>query len=665
MLPEAARQKIQHLSDQIRWYNEAYYQHGESSLDDDEFDLLLEQLIALESQYPEFREPDSPSQRVGGGPSAGFETVRHSHPMLSLSNLYRKDELRSWIQSLQTKLEDEAPTWVCEVKIDGVAISIRYENGIFQQAVTRGNGESGDDVTVNVKTIRRLPLQLTEPVSLVLRGEIFMTRQRFQLLNRQKEEDGVPAFKNPRNATAGTIRLKNAKVVSQRGLDLYLYDVVAGQRHQRHGENLMFLESLGLPVNPYRAECRSFEAISAFCDHWEKEKETLPFDIDGVVIKVEDLVQREILGMTMKSPRWAVAWKFKAEQAVSRLLRIDNAVGRTGVLTPVAILEPVSLMGTVVKRATLHNYDQIRRLDIRPDDLVFVEKGGDIIPKIVGVDYTRRPEAAAPVSPPENCPVCGSQLVHPAEEVDLRCINAGCPAIIEAGLEHFVSKKAMDIQSLGKAQLRLLIREELIQEIPDIYSLKDHRERLIRLPGLGVKSVDNLLEAIDKSRSVPLNQFFHALGIRHIGEKAAKNLAIRFGSVPAFLDLTSGQLETIPEFGPVMQSAVSAWLAIEKNRDMVRRLLALGLDPEPVTVAASQPFSGQSVVITGTLQKPRQEWKRRLEQAGFKVTAAVSAKTHYLLVGSDPGSKLSKAAQLSVTTLTEAEMESLLSGHGQ
>ncbi|MBU2643487.1 NAD-dependent DNA ligase LigA [bacterium] len=662
MDPSQAQRLITELTEKINHYNDQYYLESQSSIDDNEYDILLEQLIQLETQFPQFLSLKSPSQRVGGKPAADLAAVKHAHAMLSLSNLYALADLDSWVDSVVSRLSENQPLFGCEVKIDGIAISLIYRNGLLSQAITRGDGETGDDVTQNTRTIRSLPLELPQPLNLELRGEIFLPRQRFELINQQRHKEGLPLFKNPRNAAAGTIRIKDSKLVSQRGLDVLIYDIVAGQIGQRHSKNLDFLADLGLPVNFHRTNCSTVKEIYAFCMHWEKAKSELPFDIDGVVIKIDDLEQRRALGVTAKSPRWATAWKFKAEKAKSRLISIENAIGRTGTLTPVANLEPVELMGTEVKRATLHNYDQIARLGIHTNDTLIVEKGGDIIPKIVGIDFTQRQQNAKPILPPENCPICGSRLSRLAEEVDLHCDNLSCPAITEGSLEHFISKKAMDIQSFGQAMIRLFIQKGLVGEIPDIYLLHEKRDTLIALEGLGEKSVENLLEAIELSKTRPLNNFIYALGIRHIGEKAAKSIAAKTGSIPRFLDLTDKDLDSVPDFGPIMISSILSWIRNPDHVQMVETLMRLGLNPEPLEIADGLPFANQRIVITGTLSQPRETWKKRLESVGFQVSSAISGKTSYLLVGKDAGSKLEKASKLNVPILSESEMESLLDG---
>ncbi len=665
MDPSHAQRHIKELSEKINFYNDEYYQIGGASIDDDEYDILIEQLIQLENQFPQFLTPQSPSQRVGGKPIEKLEAVKHAHAMLSLSNLYSRSDLVDWVNSVSSRLAEKETLFGCEVKIDGIAISIIYQNGILKQAITRGNGEVGDDVTQNVKTIRSLPLELKEPLDLELRGEIFLPRDRFELINRQLDKQGLPAFKNPRNTAAGTIRIKDVKSVAQRGLDILLYDIVAGQVSQKHSENLEFMSSLALPVNSFRSNCKSSKEIFAFCNRWENEKEKLPFDIDGVVIKIDDLEQRTSMGVTAKSPRWATAWKFKAEKAKSLLIDVENSIGRTGTLTPVANLEPVQLAGTEVKRATLHNYDQIARLGIHEFDTLFVEKGGDIIPKIVGVDITQRKDNAKPIQPPVNCPICGSQLFRLPQEIDLHCDNLACAAVIEGSLEHFISKKAMDIQSFGSAIIKLFNKIGLVKEIPDIYTLHEKQQDLLQLEGLGEKSVNNLLEAIELSKARPLNNFIFALGIRHIGEKAAKTIAVKTGSIHQFLKLTEKDLDSVPDFGPIMISSLVSWIHNPNHNQIIEKLVSLGMNPTPLEISDHLPFANLRVVVTGTLSQPREIWKKRLESLGFQISSSVSGKTSYLLVGKDAGSKLAKALKLDVPVLSEAEMEALITDHSK
>jgi len=662
MLPDQTKKIIKELTEKINFYSDEYYQKGESSIDDNEFDLMLDQLKSLEDQFPDMAFPNSPTSRVGGKPISEFNSVQHSIPMLSLGNVYNAEELKDWYQTIIKRIDNRTISWVCEVKIDGFAISIIYENGQFKQAITRGNGEIGDDVSQNIKTIRSLPLSLKKPESIVVRGEVYLSRERFDQINQLRQKEDLSLFKNPRNAAAGSIRIKNTKIVAQRGLDLLLYDIVAGFHQDTHSQNLSDMESSHLPVNTYRKTCHSFESVLEFCRKWEDRKKTLPFDIDGVVIKVDQLDIRRQLGYTVKIPRWAVAWKFKSQKESSKLLSVENSIGRTGVLTPVANLEPVELVGTVVKRATLHNYDQVERLGIFESDTLFVEKGGDIIPKIVGVDYTKRLENAKPIVKPVNCPVCSHPLNHEDKDVDIKCINVNCPAVVRGALEHFISKKGMDIQHFGGANINLFIDQGLIHNIPDIYRLKDHKEKLMALDGFGEKSIENLIKAVDFSKQAALNQLIYAFGITNIGEKAAKTLAGVSKTLDGFMTLSEEKLSRVADFGPIMIQSVLDWIGNTENIAVVQNLIRLDVSPEVFEIAATTDFQGKSVVITGTLSKPRNEWKTSLEAVGFKVISAVSKKTSYLMVGENPGSKHKKAMALDVKVISESEMEVILKG---
>ena len=660
MKPEQAERLIAQLCQKLQFHTEEYYQKGESGIDDTMFDLMMEQLIDMERRFPQFARGDSPSRRVGGEPIDFFESVVHAKPMLSLANAYTYEDLEEWYRSVAKGLELDRVDLMCEVKIDGVAISIVYESGAFQQAITRGNGEVGDDASHNVRTIRSLPLQLGCPLTMTLRGEIFLPAAHFERLNRKREGSGAVPFKNPRNVAAGTIRLKDPKLAFQRGLEVLIYDIVDGRQFDSHTRNLKMVEELGIPVNAYRKHCRSLEEAVDFCRSFEAQKKALPFEIDGVVIKVDSLALRERLGETMKSPRWAIAWKFKAVKAKSRLLGIENSIGRTGSVTPVANLEPIRLLGTEVKRATLHNYEQIERLGIYEGDIVFVEKGGDIIPKIVGVDYSQRRENAAPLVPPAHCPECGGALCRQPPDVDLYCTNRRCPAIVRGGIEHFVSKKGMDIQFLGAAMVGQLMRHGYIRTVPDIYRLYRRRDRLAQMEGFGKRSVENLLSAIEASKTAPLNRFLHALGIPHIGEKAARTLSLKAETLDRFMRLEKEEVEAISDFGPIMARSLMEWLGDRDNIAMVDALKESGLLPAPLSKPKGRKFDGLRVVITGTLSQPRSQWEGRLEDAGFQVVSSLSKKIDYLLAGENPGSKRSKAQRFGIPIISESHMEKLL-----
>ena len=661
MNEQEASKTIQWLTDKIRGYSEQYYQQGASDIDDGTFDQLLHQLKELECKYPHLKLENSPTEIVGGDAIDGFQHVAHQYPMLSLSNAYSKKNLEHWFQTVCQRLEGKEFHVVCELKIDGVAVSLEYEKGYFKRAVTRGNGQIGDDVTHNLKTIQSLPLKIdgSSPL-LTIRGEVYLPHKNFIRLNQEREREGLPLYKNPRNVASGTLKLHDSKKTKKRGLEIWVYDLIDETKQRNQEEKLALLQKLNFPVTPQYQVCSKVEEVWEFCKIWENKKKDLPYDIDGVVIKVSGEKQRSLLGSTAKSPRWAIAWKFTAEQAKSKLLSIENSIGRTGIITPVANLTPVSLLGTTVKRATLHNYEQVRRLGIHEGDVLIIEKGGEIIPKVVGIDYSQRVQAAQPISSPVQCPSCGGRLSKVEGEVDLRCGNDSCPAILRGQLEHFASKKAMDIQYLGPSLCKLLYDKKLITTLPDLYRLHERKLELVGLEGMGEKSVSNLLEAIEQSKTAPLNQLIHGLGIHHIGEKAAKILAIKFPSLSQFLQATENEFEELVEFGPIMVQSVLSWLQKPANQATVAQMMELGLNPSQVKSPQHQTFQNQNIVITGTLSLPRNEWKAKLENLGFKVISALSKKTHYLLTGEKPGSKVDKAKQLGIQVLQEKELNDLI-----
>lgn len=660
---EQARLLVEELTAKLNRYSDEYYQEGEARVEDVTFDLTLKQLAAIEDAYPQLKTDSSPTQKVGGAPSEGFSTVPHQTPMLSLSNAYNLEDLTDWYQSNLKLSGKESFSMVCELKIDGLAISLLFEQGKMVRAVTRGDGEQGDDVTRNVRMIQSLPNDTQLKDSLELRGEIYLSKKSFERLNQLREKEELNLFKNPRNAAAGSLRMKDAEEVKKRQLDVFVYDMVQGQQTQDHFKNMNQLEDWGFPVTPHREVFDDIQAVYDFCRNWEIQRESLPFEIDGVVIKISDLELRKQLGSTQKSPRWAIAWKFSAEQAVAKLIGVENSIGRTGVLTPVANLEPVELLGTTVKRATLHNYDQIERLGIHENDYLIIEKGGEIIPKVVGIDFLQRNADSKPVVKPEQCPVCDSTLEQTEGEVDLRCVNSSCGAILKGALEHYVAKKSMNIQSLGTAVLDQLSQQGLIQSLPDIYRLHQHQTALIGLERFGEKSVTNLLQAIEGSKRVPFNHFIHALGIRHIGEKASKVLANHFKTIQAFRNADESKLLNLEDFGPIMAKSLAAWLANPFNQKMLDELVELGMNPKVPEVVQIEKRD-ETIVITGTLSVSRDEWKARLEAAGFKVSGSISKKTDYLLAGEKAGSKLKKAQDLNVQILSEQDAENLISEKG-
>ena len=656
------KKRIEELRRLINKYDYEYYVLAQPSISDYEYDQLMKELEALEKEHPELITPDSPTQRVSGQPIKEFPTVAHRKPMLSLANTYSEQEFRDFDQRVRQALPGEPIEYVTELKIDGVAISLLYENGRFVRGVTRGDGLQGDDITPNLKTIRSIPLVVRNEQNVAesfeVRGEIYMSKEAFRRLNAEREEQGESLFANPRNAAAGSLKLQDARIVARRGLNLFAYYIdsdVPGFVKETHFENLKLLQSLGFPVNPHFRLCRTLDEVFDFFKEWEAKRDSLPYEIDGAVVKVNRLDQQERLGATAKSPRWAIAFKFKAEQAETLLEKITWQVGRTGIVTPVAELQPVQLAGTTVSRATLHNVDEIKRKDIRERDWVFIEKGGDIIPKIVGVDLKKRPRDSKPAEIPRTCPVCGTELVQLEGEVAIRCPNISCPAQIKRSIEHFASRGAMDIEGLGTALVEMLVDRGLIRDIADIYRLK--KDEVAKLERMGDKSAQNLMEAIEKSKQQPLDRLIFALGIPYIGANAAKILAKHFKSLHALQKAGKEELEQIEGIGEKMAESIVRYFANEQNQKILKRLIEAGVKTElqEAEESTEQVLQGKTFVLTGTLPHlKREEAKALIEKYGGKVSSSVSRKTDFVLVGEDPGSKFTKAKELGVPTIDEA-----------
>jgi DNA ligase (NAD+) len=639
-------------------HNQLYYVENKPEISDREFDELMRELADLEEAHPELRTPDSPTQRVGGAPLDGFEQVRHEPPMLSLDNSYDMDELREWMERLGRLVRDEDWSYCAELKVDGVSISLLYAGGVLVQAVTRGNGQIGDDVTANVKTIRTLPLHLSGrfPERLLVRGEIYMPRPTFDALNREREAAGEPLYVNPRNTTAGTIRLLDSRVVARRGLRIAVYQCVTDLGAKTHSGTLERLVELGLPVEPEWRRCADADAVERYTEAWRDKRRQLPFETDGVVVKVDQLALHPRFGRTSKSPRWAIAYKYAAERAATVVRAINVQVGRTGALTPVAELEPVFLAGTTVKRATLHNYEDLARKDIRVGDTVYVEKGGEIIPKVVEVLLDRRPEDSVPYEVPKTCPVCGEEVVRIADEVAWRCINPGCPAIARESIRHFVTRNAMDVEGLGDKLIDQLLQHKLIEDYTSLYRLE--AKDLAYLEGWGKKSAENLIAEIEKSKSRTLGHLLFALGIRFVGERVARILAERLGTLEAVTDASEAELVAIPEIGPKVAESVRTFFANPRNRERVEALQTFGVktsQPRPAQAAPENALAGKTVVLTGTLRSmTRDDAKSRLEALGARVAGSVSKKTDLVIAGESAGSKLAKAAELGIEVIDEA-----------
>lgn len=677
---EQAIERISQLSEEIRQHNYRYYQLAEPVISDFEFDTLLKELETLEKEFPDLVSPNSPTRRVGGDITKEFSTVFHRYPMLSLENTYSEGEVRDF-DARVTRLLGESCEYVCELKIDGVSISLIYEKGRLVQAITRGDGVRGDDVTVNVRTIQSIPLLIEQgdfPGLFEVRGEIFMPRAGFDRMNRQREEEGESPFSNPRNATAGTLKTQDSQLVARRPLDIFVYyllgDNIGGETHF---DRLNMLKSWGMKVCDVRARCFGIEQVLAFIHEVGESRNQFGFDIDGVVIKVNSLAHQEKLGYTAKSPRWAIAYKYKAEEARTRLVSIDYQVGRTGTVTPVANLEPVPLSGTIVKRATLHNADVMAALDVRPGDFVFVEKGGEIIPKITAVDIPSRPSGSEPVQFITQCPECGSVLVRTEGESAWYCPNeTGCPPQIQGRLVHFIARKAMNIESLGEGKIEVLFDNGLVSDAADLYDLTERDllglEKVIRSDdgnekklSFREKTVQNILEGIDKSRSVPFERVLFALGIRFVGETVARKLARHYHSVDNLMKADAADLITVDEIGEKIAGSVLAFFRNPVNVELIARLRNHGIQftSGPEQAAQSNILNGRLFVVSGVFATfTRDGIKKAIEANGGKVSSSISSKTDFLLAGENMGpEKRRKAETLEVQIISEEDFIRMIS----
>lgn len=658
---ENARERAEVLRREIEFHNYRYYVLDEPTLPDARYDQMMRELEKLEEQFPELVTPYSPTQRVGGRPREGFTTLRHLSPMLSLANAFDEGELRDFDRRVRQALPGEPVEYVVEPKIDGLAVSLYYENGFFIRGATRGDGETGEDITENLKTIRSVPLRLRRPVpALEVRGEAYMSKGSFARLNEAREEAGESLFANPRNAAAGTLRQLDPRVTASRRLALFVYGIgySSGVSPSGHGEVLELLKELGFKVNPEYRIFEQMDDLIEYCNRWQSGRFDLPYAVDGLVLKVNSLSQQVILGSTIKSPRWAIAFKFPAEQAVTRVKNILVRVGRTGVLTPSADLEPVRLAGTTVSRATLHNEDIIREKDIRIGDRVMVQKAGDIIPEIVTVLTGERNGEEVPWSMPRECPSCRSAVIRAEGEAAVRCTNLACPDQLWEGLIHFASRNAMDIAGLGPAVIGQLLAAGLVNDPADLYTLR--YEDLVALERLGPKSTQNLLGAIEASKSNSLARLIFALGIRHVGERSAKILAGCYQSMEALMAAPEEDLMAIPEIGPKIAAGIVGFFAGRENRRVLEKLVQAGVNTRAAKDGAGEagPLSGKVFVITGTLESfSRQEAQEQVEKRGGKVASSVSRNTDYVVVGEKPGSKYEKAVALGITVLDEKKFK--------
>lgn len=660
--------RIKELTELLHHYNHAYYVNNNSIVSDYEFDLLLKELEELEKKYPDLAYPNSPTTRVGGDITKKFNTIKHQYPMLSLSNTYSQEEIKEWEVRVKKTVGAEV-NYVCELKYDGVAIGIRYVNGELVQAVTRGDGTQGEEVTTNVRTIKTIPLKLSGnyPPEFEIRGEIFFPLKNFIRLNKQREELGEPIFANPRNSASGTLKMQNSKIVADRGLDCFLYGVYGDELPgDGHFETVNAVKKLGFKTPPvekkYMLKTNSIQGIMEFIDFWDKERGNLPFEIDGVVIKVNDYGQQQDLGFTAKSPRWAIAYKFKAEQVFSKLQSVSYQVGRTGAITPVANLEPVLLGGTTVRRASLHNQDQIEKLDLHQDDTVFVEKGGEIIPKIVGVNLTKRTENAKHIQFIENCPECNSKLIRKEGEAQHYCPNdTGCPPQIKGKIEHFIARKALNVDGLGAETVDQLFTAGLITNYADLYTLQF--DDVVSLDRMADKSVNNMLVGLEESKKVPFEKVLFGLGIRFVGETVAKKLAKAFKNIDAILTASYDELIAVDEIGEKIALSIQEFAIKPENVALVNRLKNYGLQMQIVeSEHATEKLKGLTLVISGVFTKySRNDLKKMIEDNGGKNVSSISAKTSYLVAGENMGpAKLEKANKLGVQIISESEFEALL-----
>jgi len=666
---KSAKQEIAKLREEILRHEDLYYVRDNPEISDQQYDQLIEHLQALEQANPDLISPDSPTQRVGGRPAEGFPEVVHRRPMLSLDNSYNIDELRAFDERCRRLADGRQVEYVAELKIDGLSIALHYDNGVLARGVTRGDGRIGEEVTQNARTIRAVPLRLREAArslgdGVEVRGEVFIPLDVFEKTNAEREEQGEPRFANPRNAAAGAIRQLDSRLVARRKLDMFAYDLlVRGQKpFPTHWGALEWLEQAGFRVNPHKARCGSIDKVIEFADKMEARRDDLGYEIDGLVVKVNSTALQDEFGTTQKAPRWAIAYKYPARQASTRVLSIVVQVGRTGALTPVANLEPVFLAGTTVSRATLHNEDEIKRLGLKIGDWVMIEKSGEIIPKVLSVIKSKRTGDEKPFRAPKKCPVCGGAISRPEGEVVARCIAADCPAQLMGRLLHFASRRAMRIEGLGVALAEQLLEAKLVHDVGDLYSLT--LEQIVALPRMAKKSATNLLDQIEASKSRDLANLIYALGIRHVGDRTAGILARHFGSLERLAEASVEELDDIPEIGLTVAESVRDWFDDDGNRQLCDRLQASGVKTETekaTSTKTDERFVGKQFVLTGTLAGfTRDEARALIEARGGRVNSSVSKKTDYVIAGEEAGSKLDKAQSLGVEVVDEEAFKKML-----
>jgi len=657
-----AEQKIEKLRKDITHHEKRYYVDNNPQISDFEFDMLVKKLEELEKQFPELVTPESPTQRVGEQPVSGFASVEHSTPMLSLDNCYSFEELKEFEERIKKIIPDEKIEYVAELKIDGLGISVIYREGNFARAVTRGDGFRGDDVTLNVKTIRSLPLSIRETREIEVRGEAFLPFQSFNKINQDRSQKGEPLFANPRNAAAGSLRLLDSKEVASRHLDIFLYSIFTeGIEQKSQWKSLQKLKELGFKINPHSRRCSSLEEVLSFWKEWSEKRDSMDYDVDGVVVKVDSTRQQNSLGRTAKFPRWSISFKFPARQATTQIKDIRIQVGRTGALTPVAVLDPVKLSGITISRSTLHNEDEIQRKDIRTGDYVLIERSGDVIPKVVSVMKERRTGKEIPFVFPLECPVCKTSVFRPEGEAISRCVNPSCPAKLRESLLHFASRRAMNIEGLGEALVDQLVDKNLVKTLPDLYSLR--LEELETLERMGSKSSQNLLDEIEESKKAEIPRLIFALGIRYVGERTAQALASHFKDLTILSNATLEELVQVEDVGPKVAESVVFFFKQPENIELLNRLKEAGLRFSYTKKGkpGELPLAGQTFVLTGKLSElTREEATEAIENLGGSVTLSVSRKTTYVVVGESPGSKLEKAQRLGIPTLGEKEFSKLV-----
>src|SRR5271170_1740057 len=663
--------KIEALREKIRHHEYLYYVVDNPEISDLEFDKLMRQLKDLEAEHPELIAADSPTQRVGGKPREGFVKVPHSSPMLSLDNTYNEEELRDWERRVHELSGRTEVDYVCELKLDGMSLALIYEDGKLVRGITRGDGSVGEDVTLNVRTVRSVPLSIPKeklkkagiPADFEVRGELLMPTASFKKINEERERNGLPTFANPRNFTAGTVRQLDSNITAERRLDYFPYILLQNGRtyFDHHSKTLAALETAGFKVNPNHKLVRSMDEVWAFIQDWEEKRDSLPYEIDGIVVKVDRVGLQDELGFTGKAPRWAIAYKYAARGGITKLVSVRWQVGRTGKLTPVAELVPVAIGGTTVRNATLHNMDEIERLGIKIGDWVQVERGGDVIPKVAKViDDKDHPRGKKDIEVPQKCPVCGTKVVRTEGEVDYRCVNANCPAKLVGTILHFASRGVMNIDGMGDALVNQLTERGLVKNVADIYKLT--KDDLLSLERMGDKSAQNVLDEIEASKKLPLERVIYGLGIRMVGERTAQFLAEHFGSMDDLMDAGEEELQNVAEVGPRIANSIIEFFREPSNRKLIDRLRASGLTFTGKKKERGTKLAGKTFVLTGTLTRPRDLVKKALEDAGGRVSGSVSKKTDYVVAGADAGSKLDKANELGVRVISEKEMEDLLQG---